>query len=150
MMFQCRKSMARIKAVMNERRLAYEGAVKIAEQQREEHHNKLVLQYHATQIKVERKYLQRRREYKARKEAERLKRGGTQEATGSIVDTALAEQVGKEAKGDPSELLHAQVKQSRVGSVEETKPETPLTQPKAVDAATVLVEDVQISSKQHR
>ncbi|KAJ7212111.1 mitochondrial 39-S ribosomal protein L47 (MRP-L47)-domain-containing protein, partial [Mycena pura] len=32
---QCRKSMARIKAVMNERRLAYEGAVKIAEQERE-------------------------------------------------------------------------------------------------------------------
>ncbi|KAJ6584986.1 mitochondrial 39-S ribosomal protein L47 (MRP-L47)-domain-containing protein, partial [Mycena capillaripes] len=32
----CRKSMARIKAIMNERRLAYEGAVALAEKERED------------------------------------------------------------------------------------------------------------------
>jgi large subunit ribosomal protein L47 len=30
---QCRKTMARIKAVLNERRLAYEGAMKLAEKE---------------------------------------------------------------------------------------------------------------------
>jgi large subunit ribosomal protein L47 len=146
--------MARIKAVINERRLAYEGAVKIAEQQREEHYDKVVLHHQVTQFKAERKYLQRRREYKARKEAERFKRGvgeGTQDATGvseTKVDLSPAEQVGKVAKEDPSEPLHTEPKHPEVGSVE-TK--IPPTQPKAVDAARAgLFGDDQTSSKQRR
>jgi hypothetical protein len=74
-MFQCRKSMARIKAVINERRLAYEGAVKIAEQQREEHYDKELLQHQTAQLGVERKSLRRRRAHKARKEIEIPGRG---------------------------------------------------------------------------
>jgi len=155
---QCRKSMARIKAVINERRLAYEGAVKIAEQQREEHYDKVVLHHQVTQFKAERKYLQRRREYKARKEAERFKCGvqkAAQEATGSvseaIVDVSPAELVEKDAEEDLLGLPHAGARQPEVGSVEETNPELPLTQPKAVDAVTVgLFGDEQTSGKRRR
>jgi large subunit ribosomal protein L47 len=146
--------MARIKAVINERRLAYEGAVKIAEQQREEHYDKVVLHHQVTQFKAERKYLQKRREYKARKEAARLKRGvgeGVQDATGvseTKVDLSPAEQVGKVAKEDPSEPLHTEPMHPEIGSVET---EIPPTQPKAVDAATAgLFGDDQTSSKQRR
>ncbi|CAK5284183.1 unnamed protein product [Mycena citricolor] len=41
----CRTSMARIKGVMNERRLAYEGAVALAEEQREEATTQAILQF---------------------------------------------------------------------------------------------------------
>ncbi|KAJ7288306.1 mitochondrial 39-S ribosomal protein L47 (MRP-L47)-domain-containing protein [Mycena rebaudengoi] len=47
---RCRKSMARIKAVMNERRLAYDGAVVLAEKERESAMDKEVLDF---KIKVE-------------------------------------------------------------------------------------------------
>ncbi|KAJ7109733.1 mitochondrial 39-S ribosomal protein L47 (MRP-L47)-domain-containing protein [Mycena crocata] len=42
---RCRKSMARIKGVMNERRLAYEGAVALAEKEREEATDAAVLKF---------------------------------------------------------------------------------------------------------
>ncbi|KAJ7459862.1 mitochondrial 39-S ribosomal protein L47 (MRP-L47)-domain-containing protein [Mycena latifolia] len=42
---RCRKSMARIKAIMNERRLAYEGALSLAEKEREEATNAAVLKF---------------------------------------------------------------------------------------------------------
>lgn len=42
---RCRKSMARIKAVMNERRLAYEGAVLLATKEQDEAMNAAVLKY---------------------------------------------------------------------------------------------------------
>ena len=147
--------MARIKAVMNERRLAYEGAVKIAEKQREEHYDKVVLQHQTTQFKAERKYLQRRREYKARAEAERSKRGvqkadTTSSVSETIVNVSPAELVGKDAE-DLSRPPHAEGRQPGVGSVEETDPELPPTQPKAVDAGTVgLFGDDQTSSKRRR
>lgn len=149
--------MARIKAVMNERRLAYEGAVKIAEKQREEHYDKVVLQHQTTQFKAERKYLQRRREYKARAEAERFKRGvqkAAQDTTSSVSETIVnvspAELVGKDAE-DLSRPPHAEARQPGVGSAEKTDPELSPTQPKAVDAVTVgLFGDDQTSSKRRR
>ncbi|KAF9013282.1 mitochondrial 39-S ribosomal protein L47 (MRP-L47)-domain-containing protein [Cyathus striatus] len=49
----CRKTMAHIKAVINERRLAYLKAVELAEKEVEEYHNKVVLQ----QLQKERKKL---------------------------------------------------------------------------------------------
>ncbi|KAG5639216.1 hypothetical protein H0H81_005695 [Sphagnurus paluster] len=64
--YHCRKSMARIKAVINERRLAYEGAVKIAEAQRDEAFNTEVQNYMQRVSQEERKYIQRRRERKER------------------------------------------------------------------------------------
>ncbi|KAF5382730.1 hypothetical protein D9615_002850 [Tricholomella constricta] len=70
--YHCRKSMARIKAVINERRLAYEGAVEIVEAQQEEEFNKEVGNYMKGACQEERKYLQRRREYKARKLQKKL------------------------------------------------------------------------------
>src|SRR5580693_6202974 len=71
---QCRKTMARIKAVINERRLAYEGAVKLVEKQREYLENEKVLQYEVAEHKKERKYLMRRREHVARQREARRKK----------------------------------------------------------------------------
>jgi len=57
--------MARIKAVLNERRLAFEGAVKIVEEEREQKRNQEVQNYLIGAWK-ERKYLQRRKEHQLR------------------------------------------------------------------------------------
>lgn len=59
--------MARIKAVINERRLAYEGAVKLAEAEREDHYDNLVLEEQEKRFRKEASYLQKRRE--ARRQA---------------------------------------------------------------------------------
>lgn len=61
--------MARIKAVINERRLAFEGAVKIAEQQKNAHHDEVVLQHQIAEFKKERKYLTKRRLFNERRRA---------------------------------------------------------------------------------
>jgi large subunit ribosomal protein L47 len=66
--------MARIKAVINERRLAYERAVKLVEKQRERAENEKVLQYKVGEFRKERKYLVRRQEYVARKREARRKK----------------------------------------------------------------------------
>ncbi|KAJ6508783.1 mitochondrial 39-S ribosomal protein L47 (MRP-L47)-domain-containing protein, partial [Mycena sanguinolenta] len=49
----CRKSMARIKAIMNERRLAYEGAVELAEKDRQETEDAKVLKFRVDQYTTE-------------------------------------------------------------------------------------------------
>lgn len=63
--------MARIKAVINERRLAYEGAVRLVERQKEQHQDNIVLQHQISQYRKERKYLQRRHLFMERRNAER-------------------------------------------------------------------------------
>ncbi|KAJ6613280.1 hypothetical protein B0H10DRAFT_2048984 [Mycena sp. CBHHK59/15] len=70
---QCRKSMARIKAVMNERRLAYEGAVVLAEKEREAAADAAVLEY---KVKMETAELQAQRvqQRKARLQSKRAKK----------------------------------------------------------------------------
>ncbi|KAF8134791.1 mitochondrial 39-S ribosomal protein L47 (MRP-L47)-domain-containing protein [Mycena galopus ATCC 62051] len=50
---KCRKSMARIKAIMNERRLAYEGAVVLAEKDREQSEDAKVLKFRVDQYTTE-------------------------------------------------------------------------------------------------
>ncbi|KAJ7250867.1 mitochondrial 39-S ribosomal protein L47 (MRP-L47)-domain-containing protein [Mycena haematopus] len=50
---KCRKSMARIKAIMNERRLAYEGAVVLAEKEREQTEDAKVLKFRVDQYTTE-------------------------------------------------------------------------------------------------
>jgi large subunit ribosomal protein L47 len=101
-MFQCRKSMARIKAVINERRLAYEGAVKIAEQQKDEHFDRELLQLQTAQFRTERKRLRRRRECKAWKETEKMEEARevtTQGASAEIamVQEAMAQEAAQDA-----------------------------------------------------
>ena len=59
--------MARIKAIMNERRLAYEGAVKLVEDAKDKEENLKVQQYLEVEQRKERKYLERRRAYETRK-----------------------------------------------------------------------------------
>ncbi|EEB91445.1 hypothetical protein MPER_10188 [Moniliophthora perniciosa FA553] len=54
---QVKKSMARIKYVMNERRLAYEGAIKLAEQEKQDHLDRVVLDHQMSQYYKERKQL---------------------------------------------------------------------------------------------
>ncbi|KAG7088432.1 hypothetical protein E1B28_012425 [Marasmius oreades] len=55
-MRQCKKSMARIKYVLNERRLAYDGAVKLAEKEKQDHLDQVVLQHQLAEYRKERKY----------------------------------------------------------------------------------------------
>ncbi|KAJ3813348.1 mitochondrial 39-S ribosomal protein L47 (MRP-L47)-domain-containing protein [Lentinula lateritia] len=72
----CRKSMARIKYVMNERRLAYEGAVTLAEEEKMAHLTNLVLKQQTTEYRTEREHLlgrQKRAKMKAVREAKRVK-----------------------------------------------------------------------------
>ncbi|KAF8627385.1 hypothetical protein AX17_006200 [Amanita inopinata Kibby_2008] len=71
---QCRKTMARIKAVLNERRLAYEGAMKLIEEQKQKDEDEIVLQYQREQHEEERKRILSRRDLmKRRREAQRKK-----------------------------------------------------------------------------
>ncbi|GLB38320.1 putative mitochondrial 39-S ribosomal protein L47 (MRP-L47) [Lyophyllum shimeji] len=86
--YHCRKSMARIKAVINERRLAYEGAVKLVEEEGEAKHDAEVQEYMTGVWKQERKYLQRRKEYEARKLAKRL---ASEEASKQTASAETAE-----------------------------------------------------------
>ncbi|KAL0562776.1 54S ribosomal protein L4 mitochondrial, partial [Marasmius crinis-equi] len=57
---QCQKSMARIKYVLNERRLAYEGAVELAAKEKEAHLDQVVLQHQRAEYRTERKFLAKR------------------------------------------------------------------------------------------
>lgn len=61
--------MARIKAVLNERRLAYNGAVKILEKQQDEIETRKVLEHQTNQFKQERAYSLRRAAYQKAKRA---------------------------------------------------------------------------------
>lgn len=75
--------MARIKAVMNERRLAYLGAVQLAEEEKETELDRAVLKHQITQFNRGRKALQtlqekrvaaeRRKERLARQKDEKIK-----------------------------------------------------------------------------
>ncbi|KAF8631055.1 hypothetical protein AX15_002661 [Amanita polypyramis BW_CC] len=71
---QCRKTMARVKAVLNERRLAYEGAMELIEGQREKEEDEVVLQYQREQHEEERKSALSRRELTERRREARLKK----------------------------------------------------------------------------
>ncbi|PBK60442.1 MRP-L47-domain-containing protein [Armillaria solidipes] len=80
---ECRLSMARIKAVMNERRLAYLGAVQLAEEEKEAELDRAVLKHQITQFNRGRKALrtlqekrvaaERRKERLARQKDEKIK-----------------------------------------------------------------------------
>ncbi|KAK0202911.1 mitochondrial 39-S ribosomal protein L47 (MRP-L47)-domain-containing protein [Desarmillaria ectypa] len=80
---ECRLSMARIKAVMNERRLGYLGAVQLAEEEKETELDRAVLKHQITQFNRGRKALrilqekrvaaERRKERLAKQKEERLK-----------------------------------------------------------------------------
>lgn len=63
--------MARIKAVMNERRLAYEGAVALNAEEAEAHLDNVVLEHKVAEFNKERKYLVQREALKARRRAEK-------------------------------------------------------------------------------
>ncbi|KAK0218060.1 mitochondrial 39-S ribosomal protein L47 (MRP-L47)-domain-containing protein [Armillaria fumosa] len=71
---ECRLSMARIKAVMNERRLAYLGAVKLAEEEKEAELDRAVLKHQITQFNCGRKALRTLQEKRvaAERKKERL------------------------------------------------------------------------------
>ncbi|KAK0188814.1 mitochondrial 39-S ribosomal protein L47 (MRP-L47)-domain-containing protein [Armillaria mellea] len=73
---ECRLSMARIKAVMNERRLAYLGAVKLAEEEKEAELDRAVLKHQITQFNRGRKALRTLQEKRvaAERRKERLAR----------------------------------------------------------------------------
>lgn len=78
--YQCRKSMARIKYVMNERRLAYEGALKLAEEEKKSHITDLVLEHQLSEHRTEREKLI------ARQRVARLRAAKAKEAGLGVVE----------------------------------------------------------------
>ncbi|KAM6494342.1 Mitochondrial 39-S ribosomal protein L47 (MRP-L47) domain containing protein [Amanita muscaria] len=70
---QCRKTMARIKAVLNERRLAYEGATKLIEEQKQQAEDEVVLQYQHEKLEEDRAQTLSRRELTKRRREARLR-----------------------------------------------------------------------------
>ncbi|KAF9077824.1 mitochondrial 39-S ribosomal protein L47 (MRP-L47)-domain-containing protein [Rhodocollybia butyracea] len=72
-MRMCRKSMARIKYVMNERRLAYQGAIKLAEEEKTDHIAKVVLKQQLTEHEDDSKNISVRRLRAQRKAAQRAR-----------------------------------------------------------------------------
>ncbi|KAJ4491462.1 mitochondrial 39-S ribosomal protein L47 (MRP-L47)-domain-containing protein [Lentinula edodes] len=90
----CRKSMARIKYVMNERRLAYEGAVTLAEEEKMAHVTNLVLKQQTAEYRTEREHLlgrQKRAKMKAIREAKRVKMQAQMEAQAEMKAQAKTE-----------------------------------------------------------
>ncbi|GAV99933.1 MRP-L47-domain-containing protein [Lentinula edodes] len=90
----CRKSMARIKYVMNERRLAYEGAVTLAEEEKMAHVTNLVLKQQTAEYRTEREHLlgrQKRAKMKAIREAKRVKMQAKMEAQAEMEAQAKTE-----------------------------------------------------------
>ncbi|KIK52047.1 hypothetical protein GYMLUDRAFT_208245 [Collybiopsis luxurians FD-317 M1] len=119
----CRKSMARIKYVMNERRLAYEGAVKLAEEQKTAHTTKLVLQQQLADHQKERQELFGRQRSSRLKLA--AKRAAEKRAAKEQEQAEAAEEI--QAVGEAAPLAEVAEAAPTVESVEtkEDAPETP-------------------------
>ncbi|KAJ3715350.1 mitochondrial 39-S ribosomal protein L47 (MRP-L47)-domain-containing protein [Lentinula raphanica] len=96
----CRKSMARIKYVMNERRLAYEGAMELAEEEKTAHITNLVLKQQLADHQTERtKFLsrQKRARIRAARDAKRkAEQPGEKEATATVEVEMIAEETTSE------------------------------------------------------
>ncbi|KAJ3791220.1 mitochondrial 39-S ribosomal protein L47 (MRP-L47)-domain-containing protein [Lentinula aff. detonsa] len=90
----CRKSMARIKYVMNERRLAYEGALKLAEEEKTAHITNLVLKQQLAEHQKERELFrrQKRARIRAAREAKRKAEQARKEIHVAEVQSSVKEQ----------------------------------------------------------
>ncbi|KAJ7134634.1 mitochondrial 39-S ribosomal protein L47 (MRP-L47)-domain-containing protein [Mycena epipterygia] len=117
---KCRKSMARIKAVMNERRLAYEGALALAEKERETATDAAVLKF---KVNAETTEQHRQRSKQLRKKVvkprTRTARAGVKvQARKSNVKSNMAEPAAEAAKKPrwtkAQKLANAQHKQAPV------------------------------------
>jgi len=82
---QCRKTMARIKAMLNERRLAYEGAMELIEKQRQKGEDAIVMQYQRQQHEAHKRVLSRR-ELTDRRRAARLKSKESQQVQSKEIE----------------------------------------------------------------
>lgn len=121
---KCRKTMARIKSVLNERRLAYEGATKLIERQCEKEEDAVVLQYQRQQHEEEKKHILSRRELSKRRREALLK---SQQAK------------AKEAESTPSKDVYARTKDTKTvptadGQVQAVVLEEAQSEPKVMQA----------------
>ncbi len=104
--------MARIKAVLNERRLAYEGATKLIEKQRQKGEDAIVMQYQRQQHE-ERKRILSRRELTERRREARLKSKKSQQVQAEEIEgvsTADAQVQAEETKSASNEDTEFQAK----------------------------------------
>ncbi|KAJ6559190.1 mitochondrial 39-S ribosomal protein L47 (MRP-L47)-domain-containing protein [Mycena vulgaris] len=105
----CRKSMARIKAVINERRLAYEGALALAEEEREEATDAAVLKFQVNTATTE-KHRQRAEQLRQRLvEPVRTHRAGVKVQARRTDSNAVPEKKARWTKAQ--KLANAQHKQ---------------------------------------
>ena len=113
---KCRKTMARIKAVLNERRLAYEGALKLIEEQKQQAEDEVVLQYQSQKFEEERAHSLSRRELTERRRKARLrKEAEAQQARTEAAEVASIEPM-LEVHDSPQE---AQSQLNAVGTASE-------------------------------
>ncbi|KAF9267430.1 MRP-L47-domain-containing protein [Marasmius fiardii PR-910] len=118
---QCRKSMARIKYVLNERRLAYDGAVKLAEKEKQDHLDQVVLHHQLAEYHKERKYY-----------AKRDTMRGTEHRQDSG-STSLS-RVIKHPTGDDHTEVAVSTSTGMEGTVGKPNPSTQATGPQAASA----------------
>ncbi|KAF9463039.1 mitochondrial 39-S ribosomal protein L47 (MRP-L47)-domain-containing protein [Collybia nuda] len=160
---QCRKSMARIKAVINERRLAYEGAVRLVERQREQHQDNIVLQHQVIQYRKERKYLQRRRLFMERKNAERqlMRRAhesttqemGTNPGPSETTDPKTTSEVKDETSEKPAsielslEKRHADILSKQATIQQEAEPAASQVDAKNGQEQTLMMEKGEVQTE---
>ncbi|TFK40786.1 mitochondrial 39-S ribosomal protein L47 (MRP-L47)-domain-containing protein [Crucibulum laeve] len=101
---ECRKTMARIKAIMNERRLAYEGAIKLVELEQEDVEDRELLKRLRADVSV------------AQQEAQKAKSANAKNARELEVEADIA--LAKEAITSAKE----RVKEARVAAATEQDP----------------------------
>lgn len=108
--------MARIKSVLNERRLAYEGAMKLIERQCEKEEDTAVLQYQRQQHEAEQKHILSRRELTERRREARLK---SQQASAEETENTSSEYAY--ARTEDTETVPTADEQAQVDVLEEAQ-----------------------------
>jgi len=93
--------MARIKAVFNERRLAYEGATELVEKQRQKDEDAVVMQYQRQQHEEHKQILSRRELTERRREA-RLKSAESQQVQVEEIEGVSTADAQVQAEGTES------------------------------------------------
>ncbi|KAE9395080.1 hypothetical protein BT96DRAFT_923105 [Gymnopus androsaceus JB14] len=133
---ECRKSMARIKYVMNERRLAYEGAVKLAEEEKKSHITDLVLKQQLAEHQQEREQLVKRQGEARLKaaEAKEVAEAVLEDKVGDDLESAdIAEEVttaGEEVEQVAESDIGNDVKEAEIKAKAEETPSTPNVAPR--------------------
>lgn len=136
---QCRKSMARIKYVMNERRLAYQGAVTLAEEEKTDYIAKVVLEQQLAEHEMDSKDISLRRKRAQTKAAQRARLAAKEIEAAEL--KAQAEQP-VQLGAQPEQFVQSEAQSEQVVQSEAQPDQPKLGEPNAdaiVDAAEAQI-----------